>query len=279
MSSWLQARYVPPRITPLGWLRVVWRGGVLAVLTYGGLVVLLVVRLVERPLCGEGRPWTPHITQFVCRAAFAILRMGYAVRGQPMAEPGAMVANHTSWLDIFALNAAARVYFVAKSEVAGWAGIGWLARATGTVFIARKGGQAKRQQEVFEARLRAGHPMLFFPEGTSTDGLRVLPFKSTLFEAFFTVDVPKPLQMQAVTVIYHAPQGADARHYGWWGDMAFAPHLLVVLADARPGRVEMIFHPPVPVSAFPDRKTLATYCERVIRTSHVLTDANPGPSP
>ncbi len=268
MSDWLQARFTPPGITPLGWLRVAWRGALLGLLTYGGLLLLLAVRLVERPLFGEARPWTPHITQCVCQAAFGILRIGYVVRGQPMTAPGAMVANHSSWLDIFALNAAARIYFVAKSEVSGWAGIGWLARATGTVFIARKGAEAKRQQAMFEARLRAGHPLLFFPEGTSTDGLRVLPFKSTLFAAFFTVDVPTPLQMQPVTVIYHAPDVADARHYGWWGDMAFGPHLLTVLADARPGRVELIFHPPVPVRVFPDRKSLAAHCERVIRTSH-----------
>lgn len=268
MSGWLDARFVPPRITPMGWFRVIWRGSLLVVLTYGGLAVLLALRLVERPLFGAGRPWTPHITQVVCRSAFAILRMGYLVRGEPMKVPGSLVANHSSWMDIFSLNAAARVYFVAKSEVAGWAGIGWLARATGTVFIARKGGEAKRQQEMFEARLRAGHPLLFFPEGTSTDGLRVLPFKSTLFAAFFTVDVPVPLQIQPVTVIYRAPVGADLRHYGWWGDMAFAPHLLMVLADARPGGVEVIFHPPVPVRAFPDRKSLAAHCERVIRTSH-----------
>lgn len=277
MSGWLQDRCLHPKITPMGWLRVFWRGGVLGLLTYGALVVLLAVRLVERPLFGEARPWTPFITQGVCRCAFAVLRMGYAVKGQPMTAPGAMVANHSSWLDIFALNAAARVYFVAKSEVAGWAGIGWLARATGTLFIARKGAEAKRQQAMFEARLRAGHPLLFFPEGTSTDGLRVLPFKSTLFAAFFTVEAPVPLQIQPVTVIYHAPRGQDARHYGWWGDMSFAPHLLTVLADARPGRVELIFHPPVPVSAFPDRKSLSAYCERVIGTSHVL--AGPALSP
>ena len=162
MSDWLQDRMRPVEITPLGWLRVIWRGAVLGGLTYGGLVVLLALRLVERPLFGEARPWTPHITQGVCRAAFAILRIGYVMRGEPMTTPGAMVANHASWLDIFSLNAAARVYFVAKSEVAAWAGIGWLARATGTVFIARKGGQAKRQQEMLEARLRAGHALLFF---------------------------------------------------------------------------------------------------------------------
>ncbi len=272
MSDWLTSEPVMPRVSALGWVRVLWRGGVLGLVTYGGLLVLLLLRLVERPLFGPARPWTPHITQGVCRAAFAILGIRLEVRGRPMAVRGAMVANHGSWLDIFALNAAARVYFVAKSEVHGWAGIGWLARATGTVFITRKGAEAKRQQEEFEARLSVGHRLLFFPEGTSTDGLRVLPFKSTLFAAFFTVKADEPLHIQPVTVVYHAPQGTDARHYGWWGQMAFAPHLLMVLADARPGRVEVIFHPEVPVRAFPDRKSLAAHCERVIRTSH-----HPGP--
>jgi 1-acyl-sn-glycerol-3-phosphate acyltransferase len=272
MSDWLLARPAPQRIGPGGWLRVVWRGGLLAVVAYGGLALLLLMRLIERPLFGAARPWTPHITQAVCRAAFVLLGVGHKVSGQPMTAPGAMVANHASWLDIFTLNAAARVYFVAKSEVAGWAGIGWLARATGTVFVTRKGAEAKRQQGMFEARLASGHQLLFFPEGTSTDGLRVLPFKSTLFAAFFSAKVPVPLQIQPVTVIYHAPKGADARHYGWYGDMDFAPHLLMVLADPRPGRVEVIFHPPVPVHAFPDRKSLAAYCERVVRTSQVGAD-------
>ncbi|MGV8988796.1 MAG: lysophospholipid acyltransferase family protein [Cypionkella sp.] len=272
MSDWKTAAPPEFRVTPMGWLRVLWRGGVLGLMTYGGLVVLLLVRLIERPLFGPARPWTPYITQSVCRAAFVIMGIGTSIKGEPMTAPGAMVANHASWMDIFALNAAARVYFVAKSEVEAWAGIGWLARATGTVFIARKGAEAKRQQEMLETRLRLGHRLLFFPEGTSTDALRVLPFKSTLFAAFFSVDTPEPLQIQPVTVTYHAPKGEDPRHYGWWGTMTFMPHLLKVLSDAKPGRIEIIFHPPVPVRAFPDRKTLAAHCERVIRTSHVLAE-------
>jgi 1-acyl-sn-glycerol-3-phosphate acyltransferase len=251
-----------------GWLRVLWRGGILGLLTYGCLVLLLLVRLVERPLCGQARPVTPFITQFVCRMAFVILGLPLTVRGTPMRQKGAVVANHSSWLDIFALNAVQRVYFVSKSEVAGWPGIGWLARATGTVFIARKGSEAKRQQALFEERLRMGHKLMFFPEGTSTDAQRVLPFKSTLFAAFYSHGLDRVLHVQPVTVVYHAPAGEDPRFYGWWGEMDFAPHLLITLAARRQGRVEVIFHPEVPVDAFPDRKQLATHCERVIRTSH-----------
>ena len=58
MSDWLHRRYTPPRITPAGWLRVLGRGLVLGVVTYGGLVLLLVLRLIERPVFGLHRPWT-----------------------------------------------------------------------------------------------------------------------------------------------------------------------------------------------------------------------------
>ena len=273
MSDWKDAVLTWPRIGARGWLRVAWRGLALGIVTYGCLILLLLVRLIERPLCGQNRPVTPYITQFVCRMAFPILRIGLSTTGTPMRQKGAVVANHSSWLDIFALNAVQRGYFVAKSEVSGWAGIGWLARATGTVFIARKGTEAKRQQELFEDRLRAGHRLMFFPEGTSTDATRVLPFKSTLFAAFYTHGLDHILHIQPVTVVYHAPPGRDPRYYGWWGDMDFAPHLLQVLAAAPQGRVEIIFHPEVPVSAFAGRKDLAAYCERVIRTGHPLANS------
>ncbi len=264
-ADWRDSRMEVPPVTTAGWLRVVWRGLLLGGVTYGCLVALLALRLVERPFFGMQRPWTPHITQFVCRMAFVILRMPLVVRGQVMRQRGAVVANHASWLDIFALNAAQRGYFVAKSEVEHWAAIGWLARATGTVFIARKGHEAKRQQQVFEDRLRAGHHLMFFPEGTSTDSIRVLPFKSTLFAAFWTHGLEEVMWIQPVTIAYRAPEGRDARFYGWWGDMDFASHLLMVLAQGRQGRVEVVFHDPVPVEAFADRKALAAHCEAAVR--------------
>lgn len=268
MTGWLEARMDTPPFGVAGLVRAVPRGLVLFTVTYSCLVLLLLVRLVEAPIHGRARPWTPYITQFVCKAAFAIMGLPLVVRGRPMAGVGATVANHASWLDIFALNAAQQGYFVAKAEVAGWAGIGWLARATGTVFIARKGTEAKVQQQVFEDRIRAGHRLIFFPEGTSTDAIRVLPFKSTLFAAFWTHGLEHVMQVQPVTLVYHAPKGQDPRFYGWWGEMDFAPHLLWVLAQGRQGRVEVIFHDPVAVDDFPDRKALSAHCERVIRAAH-----------
>ena len=246
--------------------RIFLRGGLVGSVTYGGLVLLLLVRIVERPLFRVHRPITPWITRGVCRFAFWGMRMPLRISGKPMQHHGAIVANHASWLDIFALNAMQNIYFVAKSEVAGWAGIGWLARATGTEFIARKSSHAAVQRRVFEERLNAGHRLVFFPEGTSSDGLRVLPFKSTLFAAFFEPELRPSLWVQPVSLVYHAPEDQESRFYGWWGDMDFAPHLLRVLGQAPQGRVEVIFHDPLKVDEFSDRKLLAQACENKIRS-------------
>lgn len=264
--TWVPEDEPPPvRHTPLGWVRAALRGSVLAAMFGAGFVILLVLRMVERPLCGVNRPVTPFITRAVSRGAFVILQMRYETVGTPMTQRGAVVANHSSWMDILSLNARKRVYFVSKSEVAGWPGIGVMARAVGTVFIARERGQARAQTALFEERLRAGHRLLFFPEGTSTDGQRVLPFKSTLFAAFLTPGLRDILYLQPVTVIYNAPPGQDARFYGWWADMNFGSHVLQVLAAWPQGGVRVVYHDPVKVSDYPDRKALARHVESQVR--------------
>lgn len=263
---------IAPPISAAGWVRVLLRGITLGVVVFGGLALLLLLRLFERPIFGVDRPLTPYITQAVCRCAFVILRLPLVVRGPRMKVRGAVVANHGSWLDIFALNARKNVYFVSKSEVASWPGIGWLARATGTVFIHRDPREVKAQIAVFEDRLEHGHRLLFFPEGTSTDTLRVLPFKPTLFAPFFSDRIVHDMRIQPVTVIYHAPDGEDPRFYGWWGDMGFAQHLLKVLAQHPQGKIELVYHVPTRVDAFPNRKSLANHLESQVRSAHPTPD-------
>lgn len=253
------------RLGPAGLALVLMRGLAFGVVVHLGLLVLIAIRLVERPLAAPRRPVSPVVTQIVCRLSLRICGFGLRVGGRPMTARGAVVANHSSWLDIFALNACQSIYFVSKSEVAAWPVVGWLARATGTVFIARDPREAKVQQQAFENRIRAGHKLLFFPEGTSTDGLRVLPFKSTLFAAFYSHGLEHAMAIQPVSVAYFAPPGRAREFYGWWGDMSFAAHLAKVLAQARQGRIEVTFHDPVAVDAFDSRKALARHCEEAVR--------------
>lgn len=254
-----------PRIGPMGWLRVILRAPLLLAVNFGGLVILLALRLPERAIWGLARPVTPWITQTVCRLSLAILGIRLRISGRRMRERGAIVANHGSWLDIFTLNACDRIYFVSKDEVAKWPGIGWLARATGTVFITRDPKQARAQQQLFEARLRAGHRLLFFPEGTSTDTRRVLPFKPTLFAAFFSEGLRDFLHVQPVSVVYAPPAGEDPRFMGWWAEMDFGSHLLKMLANGKRCGVEVIFHAPLVVAQSGSRKELAAEAERLVR--------------
>jgi 1-acyl-sn-glycerol-3-phosphate acyltransferase len=237
--------------------------GVLAVL----LPLLLLIRGGERPLCGLHRPLSPYIVQTFFLACLGILGIRITLRGRPMTRPGAVVGNHASWLDIFVLNARHRVFFISKSEVAGWPIIGFLARMTGTLFIRREAREAQAQTIALEARLSDGHQLLFFPEGTSTDGLRVLPFKATLFQAFFAPGLREVAYIQPVTVMYRAPRGRDPAFYGWFGDMDFAPHFLTVLAAPRGGQAELTYHAPLRVADYAGRKALAQEAERMVRAA------------
>ncbi len=257
-----------PRRGVGGALRIALRAPAMLLVLTGGMIVLMALRLLERPFCGLHRPLSPHVTVAVCRMVLRIIGLRVALSGPRMVGPGAIVANHTSWLDIFVLNSLGPVYFVSKAEVAGWPGIGWLARATGTVFINRDRREAQAQTRVFQDRLIAGHRLLFFPEGTSTDGMQVLPFKTTLFAAFLADPLRDRLQVQAMSLRYHAPEGRDARFYGWWGDMDFGPSLLMVLAQGRQGRVSVVRHPTLRVADVADRKSLAQRLEQQVRDGH-----------
>jgi 1-acyl-sn-glycerol-3-phosphate acyltransferase len=177
------------------------------------------------------------------------------------------VANHSSWLDIVVLQRAVRVFFVSKSEVAGWPVIGLIGRAIGTMFIERRPVEAKRQQAVLYRRLKRGDLMCIFPEGTSTDGQRVLPFKSALFGVFFDPELHGRLWVQPVAIRYRAPEGQPATFYGWWGEMDFGAHLARVLALSRGGVVEVAFLEPLRAADFTGRKALAEAAQGAVEVA------------
>lgn len=252
-------------ISALGWLHVIRRGLPMILVLVLGVLIHTILRLIELPFFGQRRPLSPKITQIVCRLCLLCIGLRLRVHGRLMRHPGAVVSNHSSWLDIFVLNARQDVYFVAKSEVSGWAGIGLLAKITGTVFIKRDRKEAQAQTQVFLNRLSAGHRLLFFPEGTSSDNQRVLPFKTTLFAPFLTPDMRAKAHIQPVSVVYHAPPELDRRFYGWWGGMSFAGHLLQLLAARCNGSVDVVCGTPLAMSEHSDRKALARQLEADVR--------------
>ena len=183
--------------------------------------------------------------------ALPTLGLGYVRHGEPMRRGGAFVANHSSWIDIVALQRAAAPFLVSKAEVRGWPVIGHIGRAIGTMFIDRRPAEAKRQEAQLFARLARGDRMAIFPEGTSTDGQRVLPFKSALFGVFFAPELQGRIAVQPVSIAYRPRPGLPAAFYGWWGEMDFASHLRDVMARSTGGVVELTFHPPLDARRLP----------------------------
>jgi len=244
-----------PRIGVIGWMRLVVRLVLLLIIT-GELVLLWALAMGLEKLIG-GQKLSGGVVRFWARVGHTLSGLRLEIEGNEMTHGGAIVANHSSWADIFVLHSAAHIHFVSKAEVAGWPVIGWLARVTGTLFIERNPLAAKRQQAQLAKRISEGDKLCFFPEATSTDGLRVLPFKSTLFGVFHTVELRELVWVQPVTVTYYPAKDMDKRFYGWWGDMEFGPHAKVILGLSQGGRVRVTYHPPLKAAEFATRKELA----------------------
>lgn len=175
-------------------------------------------------------------------------------------RPVVFVSNHSSWVDVPVLGGVLDGCFVAKGEVAGWPvvrTIAWLGR---TVFVTRQRGATARERDDMRARLRAGDNLILFPEGTSSDGSRVLPFRSSFFAVVEPGDGPPPL-IQPVSIVYDRlgglPTGRASRPvFAWYGDMDIASHFWR-LGQHSGLRVTVLLHAPLDPVGFAERKALS----------------------
>lgn len=194
------------------------------------------------------------------------------VRGQPCAgRPVLFIANHASYLDILVLGGLLPAIFIAKKEVSQWPGIGLVAKLGRTLFVERRARHSATQRDEMLAALeREGEAIILFPEGTSNDGNRVLPFKSALLSvAERKLPDGRHLPVQPISVAYTRLDGipmgwAWRPFFAWYGDMELASHLWTALGLGRT-TVEVDFHPPVSLDTFASRKALTDHCYNVIK--------------
>lgn len=197
------------------------------------------------------------------------------------------VCNHVSYLDIPVLSRRIEATFVAKSEVANWPLFGFMAKVSGTVFVKRSASQARVQREELDQRLCDGGSLLLFPEGTSTDGSGVAPFKSALLDVVVNGKAKSErggLVVQPVSVAYTRSRdgtpltGHRTSFYCWYGDMTLAPHLWRLLG--KPGaEVEIRFHQPVNPEDFSNRKQLAIHCHGLVAAGVAASHGAGPPTP
>jgi lyso-ornithine lipid O-acyltransferase len=203
-----------------------------------------------------------------------LMRARICVVGAPAAQAALIVANHVSWLDIPVIGASVPAVFVAKREIACWPVIGLGAKLLHTVFVDR----ARRQQTgdataEIASRLADGDSVVLFAEGTSSDGNRVLPFRSALVGAANEVlgqlgpggqVIVQPLSI-CYTGLQGLPMGRQHRPVvAWYGDLDFVPHLKEYV---RRGAVDAVvtFAEPIVYGAHADRKELARSLENTVR--------------
>ncbi len=177
------------------------------------------------------------------------------------------VCNHTSWLDIPTLGGTLLACFVSKAEVATWPVVRTIARLGRTVFVSRRASETGRERDDMRARLRAGDDLILFPEGTSSDGVRVLPFRSPFFAAAEAGDGKPPL-IQPVSIVYDRLDGlamwrATRPVSSWYGDMDLGSHFWR-LAGYRRLRATIVLHDPIDPAAYPSRKELARAVWQVV---------------
>ncbi len=181
--------------------------------------------------------------QETCARLLGCMDIRYDVHGR-IPTHGLVVANHLSYLDIVILSAAMPCFFVAKAEVGGWPYFGKAARVGGTMFIDRSSmASAEKVAATISDRLKSPIPVLFFPEGTSTDGT-MLRFHTRLFEPAIVCCAP----ITAASIRYVASDGTPERDICWFGDERFVPHLLRTLntkgfcAELRFGKSRVYAH-------------------------------------
>jgi 1-acyl-sn-glycerol-3-phosphate acyltransferase len=206
--------------------------------------------------------------RFLCK----LLRLRVRVVGKPRDDRAVLfVSNHVSWLDIVAIGSVQPVCFVAKSEVRKWPLVGITAVRQRTVFVdrARRHQAATAVAQIVE-RIQGGTSVVLFAEGTSSDGNRVLPFRSALLGAIEAAKhADAPVEIQPMAIAYTAQQGIPMgrRHRplsAWYGDMDFLPHIKGLIDRAVVDTV-ISYGEPLDADAAISRKQITQQLERTTR--------------
>lgn len=180
-----------------------------------------------------------------------------------------LLANHVSWIDILALGGATGAAFVSHDGVARWPVIGWLAAQNNTLFVAReRRGALSGQLDALRAALLGHQPVALFPEGTTSDGSRLLPFKPSLLAVL--LPPPRAVMIQPVHIDY----GVETPAIAWHGDEAAGTNAKRVLGRKGPVIVTLRFLAPFDPAACADRKVIAAMARERIAQS-IATHQHP----
>ncbi|WP_458095577.1 lysophospholipid acyltransferase family protein [Roseomonas sp. WA12] len=213
------------------------------------------------------------------RVVCFLIGMRIRVVGERRAAPRTLfLANHSSWLDILVLGGTLDAAFVSKAEVGQWPLVGLVARLGRTVFVSRARGRTGNEAREMRDRLGRGDSLILFPEGTSSDGTRVLPFRSSFLSVADAAEVIQP-----VSVAYDRLGGLPACRrdrplFAWYGDMSIGPHAWRLCRHAGL-RATILLHDPLDPGTIPNRKALSAAAEATVAEGAAMLRQNREPRP
>ena len=255
-------------IPPIGFFHVL--KGLLRLLVFLPLTIFLVIIfLIFKAIL---KPLNLNYPVFLIRKSWSvfILRLfglKLKVIGKQSYNSTIFVSNHISWTDILVIQSVLDIIFVAKSDVKKMPGLGFLAGIANTVFIDRNPQKISKDSLILKKKIEKGELICFFPEGTSTDGLRVLKFKSGFFQLLFDgiYNQNKYIKkVQPLSIYYKVhSKNLSKDFYGWWGSMSIISHITKILCLSS-GSVELKFHDSLNSEDFNDRKEIAIAAENTI---------------
>ncbi len=219
------------------------------------LVTIQIIVLIFHK--GRGAYFVPRFWhQGVC----AIIGLKTEICGAPVhGRQLIYISNHLSYLDIPVIGSYLLASFIAKEDVAHWPVIGFLSKVQQTAFISRTSAHAKKVANALDSMLKQRKSLILFPEGTSSAGTGVLPFKSSLFSLSMPKDMaPIPIQpfiLELVSVNGAPPTPESRDLYSWYGDMDFGPHIWEYLKN-KGATVRLTFLPVIEPEDGTDRKAL-----------------------
>lgn len=222
------------------------------------IVTGLILAILIGALFVQYRPYQRPVIRWWHGRLCRILGLDIRVHGEPFDGAAMWISNHVSWLDIPVLGSRYPVHFLSKAEVAEWPLIGSLAKSAGTLFIKRGSGDANRVADQLGWHLHNGRSVLFFPEGTTTDGHTLKRFFSKLFMAATEADC----RIQPVLICYRHEDGLHA-YAPFIGDDEFFSHVVDILKGDRM-TVDIAVLPSEPVAGR-DSKELAKHFETLMR--------------
>ena len=226
---------------------------VVAYLLFGVVLALLIGMFFVRFTA-----WQRPVIAWWLRGFCRVLNLQVTVQGAPIEASALWISNHVSWMDIPVIGGIRPLRFLSKAEVAKWPIIGHLAQAAGTLFIKRGSGDADRVSQEIVLSLREGKRVLFFPEGTTTDGFSVNRFFAKLFTSACVSQCP----IQPLVICYQKANGELHSMAPYIGDDELTAHLLNLLAGEP---VHVIVHClAAEVAGARDASALAKHFEQLI---------------